>query len=273
MKSIEESLKINCEKCFGFCCVALFFSSSDGFPQNKEAGKPCMNLEEDFKCKIHKDLRKKGLKGCTSYDCFGAGQKVATHTYGGVDWRKDKNTAKEMFDVFIIVRALHEMLWYLTEGYEKTGFKECEELIEETVNLTYLSADKLLKIDLIAHRQKVNKILLNISKHIRKESSRVTKANLNRKKMMAGRVNLIGANLKNRSVIGEDLSGALLIASNLSGADLTGTDLIGADMRDTNLCGTNLENALYLTQIQINGARGDSKTKLPKRIVKPKVWL
>ena len=69
-KNISK-LKIDCEKCFRLCCVALFFSKSDGFPQDKIAGKPCINLQPDFKCSIHKDLRKKGLKGCMSYDCFG----------------------------------------------------------------------------------------------------------------------------------------------------------------------------------------------------------
>lgn len=61
-EELFEDLKINCQKCFGFCCVALYFSASDGFPNNKGAGKPCLNLQSDFSCSIHKDLRKKDLK-------------------------------------------------------------------------------------------------------------------------------------------------------------------------------------------------------------------
>ena len=75
--------KIDCEKCFGFCCSALYFAKAEGFPEDKVAGKPCMNLKEDFKCKIHESLSKKGLKGCTTYECFGAGQKIAQDTYKG----------------------------------------------------------------------------------------------------------------------------------------------------------------------------------------------
>jgi uncharacterized protein YjbI with pentapeptide repeats len=76
-KELHENLKIDCQKCFGFCCVALYFSASEGFPTDKDAGKPCINLQSDFNCAVHKNLRQKGLKGCTAYDCFGAGQKVA----------------------------------------------------------------------------------------------------------------------------------------------------------------------------------------------------
>lgn len=85
-KELYDNLGVDCQKCFGFCCVALYFSASEGFPTDKDAGKPCINLQSDFGCAIHENLRKKGLKGCTAYDCFGAGQKIAQVTYGGHDW-------------------------------------------------------------------------------------------------------------------------------------------------------------------------------------------
>lgn len=59
-KELYESLRVDCEKCFGFCCVALYFSASEGFPIDKDAGKPCINLQSDFKCAVHKELREKG---------------------------------------------------------------------------------------------------------------------------------------------------------------------------------------------------------------------
>ena len=59
-------LRGDCEKCFGLCCVALYFCASEGFPVDKVAGKPCPNLQTDFNCSVHKDLRDKGLKGCTA---------------------------------------------------------------------------------------------------------------------------------------------------------------------------------------------------------------
>ncbi|HCP14715.1 MAG TPA: hypothetical protein DIT32_02885, partial [Peptococcaceae bacterium] len=63
-----------------------------------------------------------------------------------------------------------------------------------------------------------------------------------------------------------------LIAADLRGADLTGTDLIGADLRDADLCGTNLAKSLFLTQAQINGAKGDIDTKLPDSLEPPAHW-
>ena len=110
------NLRADCENCFGFCCVALYFSASEGFPEDKDAGKPCLSLQSDFRCSVHKDLKKLGLKGCIAYDCFGAGQKVAKVTYGGHDWRQAPESAKQMYEVFLIMRQIHEMLWYLAEA-------------------------------------------------------------------------------------------------------------------------------------------------------------
>lgn len=111
-----QEMRGDCEKCFGLCCVALYFSASEGFPVDKNAGKPCPNLLKDFNCSVHKELREKGLKGCTAYYCFGAGQKVAQVTYGGHNWRQEAEVAKQMFEVFLVMRQLHEMLWPLTEA-------------------------------------------------------------------------------------------------------------------------------------------------------------
>ncbi|NEC17762.1 pentapeptide repeat-containing protein, partial [Streptomyces parvus] len=49
-------------------------------------------------------------------------------------------------------------------------------------------------------------------------------------------------------------------------------DLIGADMRDTNLCGADLRGALFLTQPQLNAARGDARTKVPPALERPAHW-
>jgi len=50
----NTELKINCKKCFGLCCVALYFSASEGFPTDKDVGKPFINLQSDFTCSVHK---------------------------------------------------------------------------------------------------------------------------------------------------------------------------------------------------------------------------
>ena len=112
----RRSLRADCESCFALCCVAPAFSASADFAINKNAGQACPHLQTDFRCGIHTRLRQQGFRGCTVYDCFGAGQKVSQVTFGGQDWRRAPRTAKQMFAVFSIMRDLHELLWYLTEA-------------------------------------------------------------------------------------------------------------------------------------------------------------
>ena len=87
-------LRADCGRCFGLCCVAPAFSASADFAIDKAAGRPCPNLRPDFRCGIHDRLSgSEGFPGCTAYDCFGAGQKVAQVTFGGQDWRRTPRTA------------------------------------------------------------------------------------------------------------------------------------------------------------------------------------
>src|SRR5882757_1510351 len=110
-------LEADCGECFGLCCVALPFTRSADFAIDKDAGKPCPNLRTDSRCGIHTELRQKGFTGCTVYDCFGAGQKVSQIIFGGRDWREGPSErARQMFDVFPVVRQLHELLRYLEEA-------------------------------------------------------------------------------------------------------------------------------------------------------------
>ncbi|MGY0373350.1 pentapeptide repeat-containing protein [Clostridium sp. JNZ J1-5] len=275
-KELYKDLRINCKKCFGFCCVALYFSASEGFPTDKDAGKPCLNLQPDFSCTIHKDLRKNGLKGCTAYDCFGAGQKVAEVTYGGQDWRQVPESAKQMFEAFLIMRQLHEMLWYLAEALTLQAAGPIQDKLSHMINemegLTYLNADSLLALDIAVHRDNVNTLLLQTSELVRAKACGGKKATLKHKKTIAGRLDLIGADLRKTNLRGADLRGAFLIAADLRGVDLSGADLIGADLRDTDLRGVNLKDSIFITQAQINTARGDSSTKLPMSLARPTYW-
>lgn len=263
---INKELKINCKKCFGLCCTALYFSACDGFPENKVSGEPCINLQSSFACSVHKKLRENGLKGCTAYDCFGAGQKIAQITFKGHDWQKHPEVKKEMFEAFLVMRQLHEMLWYLTEAFAlQTNVdikRKISSLIDDTKKLTYLSAQDLLNLDVDSYRDKVNGFLRNTSDMIRSE--------FHGKK--AKKFDYFGADLRKYNLRGADLRGACLIAANLNGVDLSGADFIGADLRDADFSGANLENSIFLTQGQINTAKGDSKTKLPETLVPLEHW-
>lgn len=275
-KYIKSSLTIDCEKCFGLCCVALFFSKTEGFPQDKVAGKPCVNLQTHFGCSVHKDLRNKGLKGCTSYDCFGAGQKVAQVTFKGNDWRKHPDIANKMFDVFVIMRQLHEMLWYLIDAStfisNKDVKKKLNSIIDETEKFTYLGAESIVNIDIEKHRLEVNNILREVNEFVKCSVLDYKKINSKNKKVLKEGYDFIGQNLTNTNLIGANFAGALLIASNMKNADLKGANLIGADLRDADIRGANLEDSIFLTQSQVNTAKGDLKTKLPKSLFRPTYW-
>lgn len=268
---VDRALKADCASCFGLCCVALPFAASADFAINKDAGKPCRNLRTDFRCGIHTGLRDSGFPGCTVYDCFGAGQHVSQTTFGGTDWRRAPDTAQQMFAVFPVVRQLHELLWYLTEALKlrpaRSLHSEVRGLLERTERLTGLAPDELEKLDVAAHRRDVNALLLRTSELVRAEARRGGKDRRNRRG-----ADLIGARLRGADLRGADLRGAYLIAADLGGADLRLADLIGADLRDTNLSGADLTGCIFLTQPQLNAAKGDSATRLPPELIRPAHW-
>src|SRR3989440_6648785 len=168
------SLRADCERCFGLCCVAPAFSASADFAIDKDAGQACPHLQSDFRCGIHKSLRQQGFPGCAVYDCFGAGQKVAQVTFGGQDWRRAPRTAKRMFEVFTIMRQLHELLWYLTEALNLQPASplhgEVGLALHETERLTHYGPEALMELDVAAHRRDVNPLLLRTSELVRREA-------------------------------------------------------------------------------------------------------
>jgi uncharacterized protein YjbI with pentapeptide repeats len=258
------------------CCVALPFAASADFAIDKDAGKPCPNLQSGFRCSIHKSLRQQGFKGCTVFECFGAGQKVSKVTFGGVDWREDPEMASEMFNVFPIMHQLHEMLWYLTEALSLKAsrpiHKGLSHALDETERLSQLSSDSLMELDVPSHRSAVNALLLRTSELVWTESYRQQKNPKKSKRINHQRADLIGANLRGADLRGANLRGAYLIAADLRGADLRAADLIGADLRDADLRGADLTESIFLTQVQINSAKGDSHTKLPQLLSRPTHW-
>ncbi|CAM5671103.1 MULTISPECIES: pentapeptide repeat-containing protein [Streptomyces] len=264
-------LRGDCGSCFGLCCVALPFTASADFARDKPAGTPCPNLREDHRCGIHARLRDEGFTGCTVYDCFGAGQKVSQVTFGGRDWRTgSREDARRMFDVFPVVRRLHELLWYLTEALTLPAARpvhaDLRRLRERTEALTRGTAEELEALDVPAHREEVNALLLRTS-----ELVRAGVGAKGRKKNRRG-ADLMGARLKGADLRGATLRGAYLIAADLTGADLRGADLIGADLRDADLTDADLTGAFFLTQPQLNAARGSSGTRLPDSVTRPAHW-
>lgn len=271
-----NSLRADCENCFGLCCVALPFAASADFAIDKDGGTPCKNLQSDFRCGIHKNLRQQGFKGCTVFECFGAGQKVSQVTFEGVDWKESPETAKKMFDVFPIMQQLHEILSYLTEALTLKAtrpiHRELRRALDEMERLSQLSPDLLIELDVPSHRAYINDLLLKTSELVWIESNRQRKGSQKSKRINHRSANLMGANLKGADLRGANLRGAYLIAANLRGADMRAADLIGADLRDADLRGADLTESIFLTQVQINSAKGDARTKLPHSLSRPAHW-
>jgi uncharacterized protein YjbI with pentapeptide repeats len=267
---LKTMLKPDCESCFGLCCVALPYAKSADFPSSKESGTPCTNLQQDFRCKIHSELRVKGFRGCIAYECFGAGQKVSQEIYGGSDWRSNMDTAEEMFTVFPIMQQIHEMLFYINEAMRldetRTIYQELAAVWEETLALTNLNPQEILQLNIDVHRNKVNDLLLLTSNLFRENAP----SKMNKK---ISKRDLIGAKLRHADLRGESLRGAILIAADLRDTDMRFTDCIGADFRDADLSGANLSQCLFLTQAQVNSARGNRHTKLPPSLNVPTHWV
>lgn len=263
-ENVRDKLKIDCNACSGLCCVALYCSKTDGFPANKEAGTPCRHLESNYRCNIHSKLLEKNYKGCITYDCFGAGQKT-TQLFEGVSWKENSKQKDNIFDIFLILFQLHQMLWYLIEASTLTSDKELliriEILITEYERMLLQSMKDLVKLDLKGYRNRVNAVLKQICNTISShESSKKNK------------VNYFGKNFHKANLDHKDFSMSLMIAANFDGCSLKQTSFLGADIRDANLCNADLRESVFLTQMQINSAKGNLNTRIPFHLSRPISW-
>jgi uncharacterized protein YjbI with pentapeptide repeats len=253
-----------CGRCFGLCCVVPGFSKSADFAVDKAAGRACSHLEAGFRCGIHGELRERGYSGCTVYDCFGAGQRVSQEVFQGRDWRHSPELAEAMFAVFPVMRDLHELLYYLTEALklqDSTRFHaELEHARDATEALAESGPDTLRTLDTAAHQQRIGGLLAEVSAAVRGKGRDL------------GRADLIGKNLAGARLGRANLRGAFLIGADLRGADLRLADLIGADLRGADVRGADLATCLFLTQPQLQAAKGDSSTLIPDSLTRPGHW-
>lgn len=258
----------DCARCVGLCCVALTRTRSGGFGADIPAGVPCHHLQPSNACEIHATLRQDGWPACTVFDCFGAGQQVTQTTFGGTaDWRDGPDTARAMFTAFTTMRHLMEMLRLATEARTlATGplRARAEELTGRLAELVALPPADLAAVDVAPLRDETGPLLGEISEQCRHPAPR--------SKRFRPRAQLLGADLRGRDLSRFSLRGALLIAADLTGARLTRTDVLGADLRDTDLDGADLSDAIFLTQQQVDAARGTARTLLPPGITTPQHW-
>ncbi|HYP43944.1 MAG TPA: pentapeptide repeat-containing protein [Propionibacteriaceae bacterium] len=245
------------------------FAASADFAIDKPAGQPCPHLGTDFGCTIHGQLRERGFAGCTVYDCFGAGQKV-THLARG--------QRRGLFGAFTVTRQLHELLWYLSAalGYPAAEPYQARlsSLLQETERLTYEPAGLLTVLDVGAHRTQVNEVLRQVSTAARSTSTGLRERRRRRATdpLDFPGADLMGRDLRLRRLQRADLRGAYLLGADLRGVDFALADLLGADLRRADVRSADLSRALFLTQMQVNAARGDAGTGLPDMIERPAHW-
>ncbi|WP_312868277.1 pentapeptide repeat-containing protein [Amycolatopsis pithecellobii] len=248
--------------------MALPFAASADFAADKPAGTPCPNLREDFRCGIHARLRESGFAGCTVFDCFGAGQQVSQVTFGGRDWRGDPETARRMFAVFPVMRALHELLRYLSDAMTFPAAHpiraQLRRAFDDVETLTGQGPDELLAVDVEARRREVNVLLLR--------ASELARARVPGRKHNHRGADLIGAKLRGADLRGASLRGAYLTGADLRDADLRAADVIGADFRGADLRGADLTGSLFLTQPQLSAANGDAATRVTAPLTRPAHW-
>ncbi|KQM16457.1 hypothetical protein ASF83_11595 [Plantibacter sp. Leaf171] len=270
----RSALRANCADCFALCCTAFGFQRSADFPIDKPAGTPCQNLADDFSCTIHESLRPRGFRGCTVFDCFGAGQLVSQELYNGTSWRERPDTSAEMFRTFGVVRQLQEMRWYLVEAAERASDTDLAEPVDqlraEVVRVLDGGTADILAADVNGLRAAVRTVLVDISEEAR--GGYLAGAGWEVDDALQPSADLVGRDLRDRRLCGAELRGALLIGADLRGTDLAGVDLLGADLRGARLDGADLAEALFLTQAQVNAARGDAATLLPATIDRPGHW-
>jgi hypothetical protein len=135
--------------------VATSFETSDDFAFSKPAEVACRHLRRDHRCAIHAQLLERGLSGCAVYDCYGAGQRATRNFAGG----------RERNEAFLILRVVHELLWFVTEAAKLCPASQHPLAIELAGELHRLDAiaglamPLLREVDLRVHREVVSALL------------------------------------------------------------------------------------------------------------------
>lgn len=270
---VTSEFTADCRRCSGLCCVALPFSGR-GFAIDKAAGVPCPNLEVDHRCTIHERLDTTGWRGCTIFDCAGAGQRVTAAFADRGGWRR---SPQPVFTAFRAALVLHELLEHLDTaknlvsdgGDGRLARRVARQLaaVEAAVRHVLGDGDGWGDSDgwgngdddddgqtLAALSAETTRLLTDVATWYRAGADLSALARkLSRR---APGADLTAARLRGADLRFTDLRCACLIAADLRGADLRGAVLLGADLRDARLRDARLDGALFITTRQRRAAVG-----------------
>lgn len=115
--------------------------------------------------------------------------------------------------------------------------------------------ENILKIDIESYQNEVNHLLKQVCNDNLKHTS-----------------NFYGKNFSGKDMSGYDFNMRYLIASNFDGCCFSGATFLGTDTRDADFSNADLSEAVFLSQGQINAARGNRRTKIPKHLDYPVTW-
>jgi len=238
-------LRADCTRCRALCCVHLPFDRGADFPFAKAAGVPCRHLAGDDRCGIHDRLAERGFRGCVTFDCFGAGQRASALPDPAASFGR--------------LRVLHELLWYLRAARSWAAAAPVHAELDDALARTEALASG--DGDVLTHRSAIAPVLRRASELVRGAGA-----------PDHGGADLAGRDLRAADLRRAGLRNALLIGADLRGVTLDRTDLLGADLRGADLRGADVSTALYLTQAQVNAARGDATTRLAAEVDRPAHW-
>ena len=163
----RQSLRADCARCQGLCCVSHSFDRSESFSFDKAANEPCRHLGPEHRCAVHARLATVGHSGCAAYDCYGAGQRVVQELYPGQSWRDDAGLAREMFEAFRRLRELHELRFLLHEAgrlaLSAALTIERERLLRVLEPTAGFSARTLAALDVVAVHANVRSFLRSLA--------------------------------------------------------------------------------------------------------------
>ncbi len=265
LDELTDPLEADCSACFSLCCVGTTFTRSAEFAFSKAKDVPCRHLEEGptsprLGCGIHGALRDRGMAGCVSFDCLGAGQRASA------DWTRDHGAGSPhtsaLFQHFRDLVRVHVALWHVraagehldAAGHPEPGLRDriTEAYAALELRSTTPAAPPVAEIAL-------DPLLREVSEALRPSRP-------------SPRAGLTGRSARGAELRDVSLVGALLLGAQLQGCDLRGADLRGADLRAADLKGADLRGALFLRDSQLRAALGDRATQLPDRNRRPEHW-
>lgn len=93
----------------------------------------------------------------------------------GMDWTSGSDKADKIFQAFLIIFQLHQMEWYLLESLslisDSSLMSDIKALISENEQMTSQKMDTILQLNVEKYKERVNRILKQVSSMMSVHSS------------------------------------------------------------------------------------------------------